>query len=376
MRVLIDALSATNLSARYVLLGHLTQLAKWTVGKHDYVVLYHRLNKDMRCDLGSNIKWLLCPDYTAHCFGRFWWEKILLPRFITKFNIDFLFNPSGMIVSSLRVPQVVYAMNPWALVSTFKKTPFEEIKAEFQRRAYRKAMAKSEMMIFLSEYIRGAYRDNAGFSEKESEIVRPGLDEETYSVAKQMCNSIKRLPFQILCVSFMAPHKDIETLLKAVRRVNLNYKIPAQLYLVGPWGDKSYERIIRNMIEEQGITNRVFITGRVSRKQLLSYYAESKVFCLMSRCESFGIPAVEAQSFGTPVVSSNCCAIPEACGKGGIYPEPGDIIGTSQALAKMLTDNKYWSEMSKTAIENASKYHWEICSRSLLRMFDVIEKTI
>ena len=80
-------------------------------------------------------------------------------------------------------------------------------------------------------------------------------------------------------------------------------------------------------------------TGYTSREDLYQYYTESRLFCLMSRSESFGIPAVEAQVFGIPVISSNCCAVPEVCGKGGIYREPDDVQGVALEIFNLLTDD-------------------------------------
>lgn len=227
-------------------------------------------------------------------------------------------------------------------------------------------------MLFLSEFMRQAYRKKTGLEEKKSEVVYPGIDDDVHATAEKERMSISKNPFQILCVSVMASHKGIETIVEALYKLLQSYRVPAELYLVGPWSDLFYEQKIKKLVGELQLRQKVFTTGHVSRDELHRYYAKSKVFCLMSHCESFGIPAVEAQAFGTPVVSSNCCAIPEVCGKGGVYPELGDVSGTAEALGKMLTDQVYWEQMSRNAVENASKYRWEICSRPLLKMFDAV----
>ena len=49
----------------------------------------------------------------------------------------------------------------------------------------------------------------------------------------------------------------------------------------------------------------VVFTGFVSRKKLLEYYQKSKIFCLTSKNESFGIVLVEAGYFGNYIVSTN-----------------------------------------------------------------------
>ncbi len=183
--------------------------------------------------------------------------------------------------------------------------------------------------------------------------------------------SVQKKPAQILSVSVMAPHKGVETLVRAVHVLRKFHEIDANLVLIGAWPDHGYEKKIHNLVNKFGLENDVSFKGHVSREELHRYYAESKIFCLMSWCESFGIPAVEAQAFGTPVISSNCCAIPEVCGNGGVYPEPGDYQSVAAQMARLLTDDNAWTQLSEAAIQNAAKYRWDICSQPLMRIFEL-----
>lgn len=371
MRVLVNALSVSNLSGRHVLLGHLSTIARWTRGEHQYVVLHHQFNRDICRNLGGNVQWQECPAFTARWAGRAAWEILRLPRLAAQLRVDFMFTTSGAVISALPLPQVSYAMNPWSLVNGLDRSWLEQLKAKLQRRNYKVAVNKAAMMIFLSEYMRQEYRRNAGHSERASEVVYVALDEATHTAAQAARNHVARERLQILSVSAMAPHKGAETLVEALAMVRAQYGIPAHLIMAGPWPDAAYERKIRSLIQRLGLAAAVDIRGQVSREELHGLYAQSRVFSLMSHCESFGIPAVEAQAFGTPVVSSKCCAIPEVCGAGGIYPQPGDAAGTAEQLARLLSDSSDWRMLSAAAVENANKYRWELCSRKLLTMFDV-----
>lgn len=371
MRVLVNALSVTNLSGRHVLLGHLSKLAEWTNGQHEYFVLYHKANKDICKDLGKNVQWIECPGYTTQWVTRILWERTLLHRSLSKYKIDLLFNQSGTVVPSLPVLQVSYAMNPWCLVPEVERKPFEKIKAYLQRRAYRQAMKNADMILFLSKYIQQAYRKNADFEGNASEVLYTAIDEETHNVSERYRQIIQKKPTQVLSVSVMAPHKGVETIVRAIDILHRSHGIPAYLILVGSWPDPGYEKKIRTLVKEFGLENEVEFKGHVPREELHTHYAESKIFCLMSWCESFGIPAVEAQAFGTPVISSNCCAIPEVCGNGGVYPEPGDFQSVADQMARLLTDDNAWSRLSEAAIQNAAKYRWDICSKPLMRIFEL-----
>jgi glycosyltransferase involved in cell wall biosynthesis len=372
MRVLVDALSVNNMSGRHVLLGHLSRLAAWTREEHQFNVLFHEANRDLCRDMGPNVDWHECPSYTHHWSGRTYWENMRLPKLAADFNTDFLFTPAGTIVPRLPLPQVSFAQNPWSLVRGLKRTAGEKLKAGLQRRGYKMAVKRADIMIFNSEFMQQAYRENAGFKEKCSEVVYQAIDESTHQAARLAATESDRQEMQILSVSVWAPHKGAETLLEALSLLRREYDLPARLVLAGPWPDKSYERMIRQHISARDLDESVEIPGYVSREELYRLYAQSRVFSLMSHCESFGIPAIEAQAFGTPVVSSNCCAIPEVCGAGGVFPDPGDAQEAALQICRLMTDQDHWLAISHAATQNASRFHWDRCSRKLMRIFEAI----
>ncbi len=372
MHTLVNALSTTNLSGKYVLAGHLSNLAEWASGKHRFTVLHHRANSDICREMGPNVEWLECPDYTANWMGRMWWELTGLPRIALRAEADLMLSLSGTCVPGLELPQLSYAMNPEPMISGLKWNGAGICKRALQRYAYRGAMGNATVMLFLSRYIRGLYRDNAGFLERQSEIVYPGLSQAVFLKAKQLREKARRRPFQVLFVSVMAAHKGIDRLLKVIDRVRRTHGVPARLRLVGPWPNQSYRRKILKLRAQLGLSSVVEITGFMDRDKLDRYYAESKLFCSMSESESFGIPSLETQVFGTPVVGPDCGALPEVCAQGGVYTSPFDVKETSREVARLLTDEEAWSRTSSDAERNASRFHWDLCSRPLLDMFERI----
>ena len=361
--LLVNALSATNPSGLLVLRGHVGQLADALRGRLRIVVLGRTEMTALRAELGERVDWEFAPAATRGWLFRAVWEFARLGRILKKHGAGLYFTPSGI---AAHVPadirQIVFCQNPWALVPAARRHR-DFVKAWLQRRAYRRAMRAADAMVFNSRYMQAAYRVNAGCEEKRGLVVYQAADDATR--ARAAAADVPHLPNQILCVSVMGPHKNAETLVRALREVRSTHPA-ARLVFAGSWPDPAYEGKIRELVAAFDLGSAVEFAGFVARERLDRLYAESRVFCLMSRCESFGIPAIEAQLFGTPVVSSTVCAIPEICGAGGLFRDPDDVAGTAAALRTLLEDDAGWKRFSAAARTNAARFSWNECSRPLI----------
>jgi len=362
-KLLVNALSVTNPSGRHVLLGHLNRLSEGLGQPGRLVVLCRRDMKEFREGLEGDIEWVMAPSYTSQWWGRAVWERLHLGTLARRCGASAYFTPSGMAAHGIRIPQLVFAQNPWALVPSARRRR-DAWKAWLQRRAYRRAMRVAEVMLFNSTYMQEAYRLNAGCVERRGLVVHQAIDEASRKRAHSL-TSTSRNPFQILSVSVMAPHKNAEVLIHAFQRVHLRHA-EARLHLAGSWPDVGYQQRMIRLVRELRLDAAVVFDGFVTRHRLDQLYAESQVFCLMSRCESFGIPAIEAQLFGTPVVSSSVCAIPEICGKGGLFCAPDDVSGIADRLLNLLENESEWARLSSRAKENAEPFTWQHCSQPLV----------
>jgi glycosyltransferase involved in cell wall biosynthesis len=166
----------------------------------------------------------------------------------------------------------------------------------------------------------------------------------------------------------MAPHKGIETLVEAVRDVRDRHGIPARLRLVGEWPDRRYE--VRIRLAAGALAGAVEFAGHLPRADLVAAYRRAAVFCLLSRCESFGIPGLEAQACGTPVVCSAVGGLPEVYGEGAVCVPVDEPEAAAAALADLLSDRGRWQRLAAAALRNAARFDPEEVSRPLMRMFE------
>jgi glycosyltransferase involved in cell wall biosynthesis len=373
MRIAFNALSVTNLSGRHVLLGHMRQIVQETAARGRHVLLHHAGNRDLRDSLEGLVDAVECPSMTAHWAGRWVWERFRLGRVLRQVRADAVFTPSGATTPGIAIPQWSLGQNPWCFVSEARKGPLEWLKASLQRLAYRRAQREATLMMFLSEYMGRMYRENAGFGPANSVVLYPGLDDETFAAARAM-RAFHERRCEILVVSAMARHKSIEDVVVALEICRRN-GIDVGMKLVGPWPDPAYEALVRERVRKSGLSDHVEFIGYVSREQLHRCYGEARVFCLLSRCESFGIPAVEAEAFGTPAVVADCGAPPEVAGPGGVVVPPGSPLAAAEALAPLLTDPAEWECASLRARANAERFRWTTCTKPLLEWIIANERS-
>jgi glycosyltransferase involved in cell wall biosynthesis len=372
MRVLVNGLSIGALSGRHVVYGFLRPLAQWTRDEHEYVLLTHESEPPPADLVGGNLRRIPLSDRLRPWWWRTAWEYHELPKLVRREKIDLVLTASGAVTPTCGAPQVSLAQNPWCLVPAAQYGAKQRWKAALQRRAYRQALRSAAMMVFISRYLQSLYAglDPHGRPPR-SEIAYVGLDDATHVAAGAWRARTEKQPQLIVSVSAMAPWKGAETLVTALQLLRRR-GVAARLRLVGPWPDAAYRQRIERQIDDLDLRTAIEITGQVSKDELHRHYAEAQVFCLMSRCESFGIPAAEAQAFATPVVSTRDCAVSEICAGGGRFGPADDPEWTAGALAELLTDAAAWTGCSERAVENSRALRWEHCARPLMNMFSVV----
>ncbi|WP_182864991.1 glycosyltransferase family 4 protein [Rhodopirellula sp. JC639] len=359
------------MSGNHVVYGFLRPYALQTLPDHELVVLHYDDNPPPQELIQLGTQCIAISTRYRHWAKRAWWEATCLPRVIRDDGADLMLNVSGALAPRCPVPQVVLCQNPWCYRPIVHRSFSERFKARMQRIGYGQAFSQAALMIYISGHLRELYRNgNPGREEAASEIAYVGLNDATYRAAEQF-KDLERDPFSILSVSAMASWKGAHTLVDAVGLLRKR-DVPATLRLVGPWPDANYERQIREQVRSKRLDDAVEILGRVSDEELHRQYAINKVFALMSHCESYGIPSAEAMAFGTPVVSTDCCAISEICGPAGLFGPVEDPSWTADALESLLDDQTRWKQLSEKARERASGLTWGNCVQPLLSLPNLI----
>jgi len=105
--------------------------------------------------------------------------------------------------------------------------------------------------------------------------------------------------FLVFAMGRLVYYKGFEYLVEAASHLHQSVNI-----LIG--GDGPFRRALRRQIGRLGLSQRVFLLGALSAREVAGHYRACDVFCLSSTLpsEAFGIVQVEAMCFAKPVVAT------------------------------------------------------------------------
>lgn len=160
----------------------------------------------------------------------------------------------------------------------------------------------------------------------------------------------------ILFVGQITPNKKLENTISAFNYYHKKYNPKSRLFLVGSFAaHPGYCQQLLYLIRELDINN-VFLTGRVSFRQLLSYYRLSQVFLHMSEYEGFSIPLIEAMYFNVPIIALNRAAVPEVLGGAGCLVNDYDMRETAGLLDRIVNERATREEIISRQSERVTAF--------------------
>lgn len=168
----------------------------------------------------------------------------------------------------------------------------------------------------------------------------------------------------ILAVSSLHYQKNFHSLIEALDGLgDENIK----LFLVGEI-NKNFTNL--NLLEKIKNNTNIIFTGRINDKELARLYSSAVCFVFPSFYEGFGIPPLEAQSCGCPVVCSNAASLPEIYGDSVVYFNPHDVEDMRNKIQTVLSDENLQNELRIKGFENIKRFSWE---RSAQQIIEIME---
>lgn len=173
-----------------------------------------------------------------------------------------------------------------------------------------------------------------------------------------------------LFVSTLEPRKNVPFLLEVYARAAAEGNLPHRLVLVGTPGwlsDPVFETA-----ERLALGDRVVFAGSVPPEDLSTYYRYATLFLFPSLYEGFGLPPLEAQAAGAPVVASDTSSLPEVLGDGAVLLPPDDADAWAEAIIGLAGDEERRRELAERGRKNARRFSWEKTARATLAVYSSV----
>ena len=163
------------------------------------------------------------------------------------------------------------------------------------------------------------------------------------------------------------PRKKFETIIKMMSEID-----DFNLIISGNY-DKPYGEFIKNCIIEQKLEKKVFLTGRVDDLTKQFFMSNCSAFLFPSILEGFGLPPIEAMTFGKPIFLSNKTSLPEIGGSDCFYwdnLEPDYMKTILFEGLNYFQNNKF--EMELLMKNRAASFDWKIAATKYLDVYSQI----
>ena len=105
------------------------------------------------------------------------------------------------------------------------------------------------------------------------------------------------------------------------------------------------------------------------------FYKNAELLVFPSFHEGFGLPIVEAQYFGVPVLTSNISSLPEVANQAGsIFINPYSTDSMISVLYKTLKNKNIIKKKREELLKNNNNFTWKLTALQIYRLFKSLYK--
>lgn len=167
-------------------------------------------------------------------------------------------------------------------------------------------------------------------------------------------------------VGTIQPRKNLQRLMEAYAQLCKRRQANFELVLGGGegWMSQSLYELA------DSISDQIHLLGYVNDADLPALMAGAEFFCLPSLFEGFGLPVLEAQHYGTPVMTANNSSLPEVAGDAAILVDPMDVDAIAQAMLRLSQDEDLRQRLIAAGHENVKRFSWEKAARETLAVLE------
>lgn len=234
---------------------------------------------------------------------------------------------------------------------------------------FQKKLNRSNSIVYISEYAKeSTHKCFKVPNVYESVIYNGNPIADKYLPVDYSCKLNFKKEF-VFSIGEFTSRKNMKSIVYMISKTeNLD------LVLAGKDNTK-YGDELKSLIKELDLSERVHILGKISENEKMFCYKSCVAFVFPSLREGFGIPPIEAMSYGKPVFLSNNTSLPEIGGKYAFYwdhYEPNYMLDVFKKGMSVYNKNK--EDYSNIYIKHARSFSWDKAAKEYLKVYKQVLK--
>ncbi len=165
-------------------------------------------------------------------------------------------------------------------------------------------------------------------------------------------------------IGSFATNKNVGFAIRSMKSVDKNTGIRFNV-----WGAKTYDYAYLKSLSE--FNSQVIFNGFAPENNLVKIYDSFDVFVFPSLYEGFGLPILEAQARGLPVIIYKYGKIPKEVRKYCLEAESSEHMAQ---IIEGLKENGYNEKLRKKATEYARSFTWEKTAKETLKLYKKVHE--
>lgn len=299
------------------------------------------------------------------------WSQTILPYWAAKDNIDVFWGPAHRIPRYLpdRIARVLTIHD---LVWKYAGGTMRPLSRMVEKRLMPEAVRLANKIIVDSESTAKDLRCEFLGIDQRVKVVYPGVTKLPEAKDPNLLFTMGIIRPYFLFVGTLEPRKNLNRLLSAYSKIDNEVKSKFQLVVAGGkgWGGIDLYQIIKS----SGLDDHVIVTGYIDDSSLAALYKNALFLAMPSLFEGFGLPILEAMSFGIPVLTSNNSSMAEVARDAAIYVDPLDEFSIFNGLMVMLSDERNRNDLARRAKVNAQRFSWQEAGNALWKAIEEAQK--
>jgi glycosyltransferase involved in cell wall biosynthesis len=139
------------------------------------------------------------------------------------------------------------------------------------------------------------------------------------------------------------PNKNLQRVIPALEGLRV------ELVIIGKLSTEHLSLLEKHKIEYRNLFN-------IPYEEVLNQYRASDILLFTSLYEGFGLPILEANAIGRPVITGNNTSLPEVAGDAAMIIDAGNIEQIRESVVKLITDAALRSQLIQKGFENVTRF--------------------